>query len=106
MFMQDIGSKEDTELSRQELTLSWRELCVESPGHCQPVGNWIFLPRATQRTHRIRRGKPIDSCWERVVTKERCVKRNQYEVGFKNLDLTELGVILVTVMAQRQRTGL
>ena len=52
------------------------------------------------------RGKPIDSCWERVVTKERCVKRNQYDVGFKNLDLTELGVILVTVMAQRQRTGL
>jgi len=64
MFMQDIGSKEDTELSRQELTFSWRELYVESPGHCQPVGNWIFFPRTARGTHRIRRGKPIHSWWE------------------------------------------
>ena len=44
MFVQDIGSKEDTELNGQGLTLSWRELSVETPGHCQSVGNWTFFP--------------------------------------------------------------
>ena len=44
MFTQDIGSKEDTELNGQGLTLSWRELSVETPGHCQSVGNWTFFP--------------------------------------------------------------
>jgi hypothetical protein len=44
MFMQEVGSKEDTELSRKNLTLSWRELPVESLGHCQSVGNWMFFP--------------------------------------------------------------
>ncbi len=39
--MQDVGSKENTELSGEDLTLSWRELSVESLGHCQSVGNWI-----------------------------------------------------------------
>jgi hypothetical protein len=39
--MQDVGNKEDTELSREDLTLSWRELPVESLGHCQSVGNWV-----------------------------------------------------------------
>jgi hypothetical protein len=39
VFMQDVGNKEDTELSREDLTLSWRELPVESLGHCQSVGN-------------------------------------------------------------------
>ena len=42
--MQDVGNKEDTELSREDLTLSWRELPVESLGHCQSVGNWMFSP--------------------------------------------------------------
>jgi hypothetical protein len=28
--MQDVGSKEDTELGRKALALSWRELPVES----------------------------------------------------------------------------
>jgi hypothetical protein len=37
--MQDVGSKEDTELGRQNLALIWRELPVESLGHCQAVGN-------------------------------------------------------------------
>ena len=41
--MQDVGNKEDTELSREDLTLSWRELSVESLGHCQSVGNWAFF---------------------------------------------------------------
>jgi hypothetical protein len=36
--MQDIGGKEDTELSKADLILSWRELSVESLGHCQSVG--------------------------------------------------------------------
>jgi hypothetical protein len=43
--MQDVDSKEDTQLSREDLTLSWRELPVESFGHCQSVGNWMFSPR-------------------------------------------------------------
>jgi len=38
--MQDVGSKEDTELCPEDLTLSWRELSVESLGHCQSIGNW------------------------------------------------------------------
>ena len=36
--MQDIGGKEDTELDRDGLSLSSRELPVESLGHCQSVG--------------------------------------------------------------------
>jgi len=42
--MQDVGSKEDTKLSRKVLTVSWRELPVEFLGHCQSVGNWMFFP--------------------------------------------------------------
>jgi hypothetical protein len=41
--MQDVGSKENTELSREDLTLNRRELPVESLGHCQSVGNWMFF---------------------------------------------------------------
>ncbi len=33
-FMQDVGTKEDTELSREDLTHRWRGLPVEFPGHC------------------------------------------------------------------------
>jgi hypothetical protein len=51
--MQDVGSKEDTELSREDLTLSWRELSVESLEHCQSVGNWMFFPPGFARN-----GKP------------------------------------------------
>jgi len=42
--MQDIGGKEDTDLSGEDLTLNRRELSVESLGHCQSVGNWIAHP--------------------------------------------------------------
>ncbi len=47
--MQDIGSKEDTELSREDLTFGWRELSVESLGHCQSVGNWMFFPARREK---------------------------------------------------------
>jgi len=40
--MQDIGSKEDTEL-REGLILSLCRLSVESIGHCQPAGNWLAV---------------------------------------------------------------
>jgi hypothetical protein len=43
--MQDVGSKEDTPLSREDLTLRMRELSVESIGHCQSIGKWMFSPR-------------------------------------------------------------
>jgi hypothetical protein len=36
--MKDVDRKEDTELSGEGLTLSRRELSVESLGHCQSVG--------------------------------------------------------------------
>jgi hypothetical protein len=39
--MQDVDSKKDMELNSEDLSLSWRELPVESLGHCQCVGNWI-----------------------------------------------------------------
>jgi hypothetical protein len=42
--MQDVGIKEDTKLTREDLTLSWRELSVEFLGHCQSVGNCMFFP--------------------------------------------------------------
>jgi hypothetical protein len=41
MFMQDVGSKEDMELSRKDSSLSFREFPVESLGHCQSVGNGL-----------------------------------------------------------------
>jgi len=41
--MQDIGGKEDTELSEEDLTLSYLELSVECLGHCQSVGlHWCL----------------------------------------------------------------
>jgi len=43
--VQDIGGKEDTELSKEDSTLSLRELSVEALGHCQSVGNWMLFPR-------------------------------------------------------------
>ena len=49
--MQDIGREEDTELSRKDSTLNWRELSVESLGNCQSVGNWIFLKPECSRQH-------------------------------------------------------
>ena len=47
--MQDVGGKEDTELSREDSTFRSRELSVESLGHCQSIGNRMgtsarFLP--------------------------------------------------------------
>ncbi len=36
--MQDIDGKEDTELNGEDLAPSWRELPVESLGHCQSIG--------------------------------------------------------------------
>ena len=43
--MQDVGGKGDTELSRGDLTFSWRGVSVESLGHCQSIGNWMFFSR-------------------------------------------------------------
>jgi hypothetical protein len=46
--MEGVGSREDTELSGQYLTFSWRELSVKSAGHCQSVGNWMFFPEGSR----------------------------------------------------------
>ncbi len=42
--MQGIGCKEDTQLNNEDLSLSWRELSVESVGHCQSLGKWRVFP--------------------------------------------------------------
>ncbi len=54
--MQDVGNKEDTELSREDLTLSWRELPVEFLGHCQSVGNWMFIFSSEEAFHHVHHG--------------------------------------------------
>ena len=46
--MQDIGSTADTELTRKDLALRWRELRVEILKHCQSIGNWIFFQRVRE----------------------------------------------------------
>jgi hypothetical protein len=43
--MQDVGITEDMELSSEALSLSSRGVPVESLGHCQSVGNWMFASR-------------------------------------------------------------
>jgi hypothetical protein len=47
--MQGIGCKEDTELNKEDLSLSWRELSVESVGHCQSLGKWRGFSRKGSR---------------------------------------------------------
>lgn len=43
--MQDVASKEDMELSSHDLIQSSRDSPVESLGHCQSVGNWMYFPK-------------------------------------------------------------
>jgi hypothetical protein len=50
--MQDVGNKEDTELGKGGITLSWRELPVESLGHCQSIGIGVFFPEGTSLVRR------------------------------------------------------
>jgi len=38
VLIQNVDSKENMELSSEDLTTAWRELSVESLGHCQPAG--------------------------------------------------------------------
>ncbi len=54
--MQDVGNKEDTELSREDLTLSLAELAVEFLGHCQSVGNWMFIFSREKAFHHVHQG--------------------------------------------------
>jgi hypothetical protein len=48
--MQDIGSQEDTELKSEDVSSSSRLLPVESLGHCQSIGNWMFFLRGFTKT--------------------------------------------------------
>ena len=57
--MQDVGGKEDTELSKENLTLCWREYSVESLGHCQSIGNRMFFPREGSRLTASKRAIPF-----------------------------------------------
>jgi hypothetical protein len=43
--MEDIGSQEDAELGKEDLTLSGRELPIESVGHCQSVAGRLLRMR-------------------------------------------------------------
>jgi len=56
MFVQDIGSTADTELSGKDLALRWRELGVEILKHCQSIGNWMFWPEGSRKTEKLPRG--------------------------------------------------
>ena len=56
MFVQDIGSKEDTELNGQGLTLSWRELSVETPDTVSLLEIGRFFRSGALGRQRIRRG--------------------------------------------------
>src|SRR5229473_357201 len=42
--MQDVDSKENMWSKQRDSNFDWRESSVESLGHCQPVGNWMFFP--------------------------------------------------------------
>src|SRR5216683_6219759 len=42
--MQDVNSKENMRSKQRDSNFDWRESSVESLGHCQPVGNWMFFP--------------------------------------------------------------
>jgi hypothetical protein len=63
--MQDIGGKEDTELSKENLTLCWREFSVESLGHCQSIGNRMFFPA---RVHDKRRSQVYLFPWKNTLS--------------------------------------
>jgi hypothetical protein len=45
--MQDIGSKEDTELSRRDLTFSSQESRVQFLGRCRYIGKLHVFPENT-----------------------------------------------------------
>ena len=49
--MQDVGSKKDMELNSEDLSLSSRELPVETLGHSQSVGNWIAPSSVIKALH-------------------------------------------------------
>jgi hypothetical protein len=49
MFMEDVGSMENTRGKQRDLTHRWRESSVESLGHCQPAGNRIAFCVTLQR---------------------------------------------------------
>jgi hypothetical protein len=49
--MQDAGSKKDMALNSEGLSLSSRELPVQSLGHCQSVGNWIAPSSVVKALH-------------------------------------------------------
>jgi len=61
--MQDVGSKEDTELSSEDLTVSWRELSVQSLGQCQSVGTWMFFPARVSKNRRTQVYSPSIAVW-------------------------------------------
>src|SRR5260370_1915734 len=47
--MQDVDSKENMRSKQRDSNFDWRESSVESLGHCQPVGNWMFFPAWCER---------------------------------------------------------
>jgi hypothetical protein len=50
--MQDIGGNEDTEPSKEDLSFRWRELSVESLGHCQSIGKGMFFLARVHEKHK------------------------------------------------------
>jgi hypothetical protein len=60
--MQSIGCKEDTELNKEDLSPSWRELSVESVGHCQSFGKWRVFPVRFHDTRDDRHDTHLKTC--------------------------------------------
>jgi hypothetical protein len=79
--MQGIGCKEDTELNKEDLSLSWRELSVESVGHCQSLGKWRGFSRKGSRHARwTRHDTPLKTCNGGYPT-DRALRRSSCRQG-------------------------
>jgi hypothetical protein len=53
-FMQDVGNRDNKELSQETLTPRLRRLSVEFLGRCQSVGNWMTAAENGDQAHMLR----------------------------------------------------
>jgi hypothetical protein len=73
--MQGIGCKEDTELNKGDSSLSWRELSVESVGHCQSLGKWRVFPVRFHDARDDRHDAHLQTCYGGYPT-DRALRRS------------------------------
>ena len=90
-FMQGAGSKEDTHLRREDLIVSWRQLCVESFGRCQYAGNWIFSAASELSLPFSLRPRSPKQQFAKPIQKHRscmCCPQNEVKLLVENACLT------------------